>query len=110
MGSGFAEAVMELEAGKWHWPVLSGYGTHLVYVYDIEKGVMPEFEAVKAKVLAAWQDEQRESFNSEFLENLKARFEIVIDELPEERLIDGAAGKAVSGEDDQNTAGAEPTS
>jgi len=110
MGSGFAEAVMQLEAGKWHGPVLSGFGTHLVYVYDIEKGAMPEFESVKAKVLEAWQDEQRESFNTEFLENLKARFEIVIDELPEERLIDGVAGKAVSGEDDQKALGAEPSS
>ena len=34
LGSGFAEVVMELEAGLWHGPVLSGYGVHLVYVYE----------------------------------------------------------------------------
>ena len=38
MGTGFAESVMPLEAGKWHGPVLSGYGVHLVYVHDFQEG------------------------------------------------------------------------
>ena len=32
MGSGFVEAVVQLEPGAWHGPVLSGYGVHLVYL------------------------------------------------------------------------------
>ncbi len=89
MGSGFAESAMELKPGEWHGPVLSGYGVHLVYVYEMEKGAVPALEDVRDKVLADWHDEQREAFNAEFLKNLKDRYDIVIDEMPAERLIDG---------------------
>lgn len=88
MGSGFAESVMELEPGQWHGPVLSGFGVHLVYVFEVEDGVAPEFSAVKENVLEAWQDETREQFNTDFLKRLKSRFEIVIDEIPANRLLD----------------------
>lgn len=94
MGSGFAEAVMKLEPDKWHGPVLSGYGVHLVYVYDFQEGALPKFELVKDKVLADWQDAQREKLNSDLLEGLKERYDIVIDEVPEDRLIARPADSA----------------
>ena len=88
MGSGFAEAVTQLEPGSWHGPVLSGYGVHLVYVYSYEKAPPAVFEDVQAAVLENWQMEQREQFNADFLENLKARYEIVIDEIPADRILE----------------------
>jgi peptidyl-prolyl cis-trans isomerase C len=100
MGGGFAESVMELEPGQWHGPVLSGFGVHLVYVFEAEEGAVPEFAVVKDTVLEAWHDEQREQFNAEFLENLKSRFEIVIDELPADRLIE-VPTTAISEEESQ---------
>ncbi|MDH4021425.1 MAG: peptidylprolyl isomerase, partial [Xanthomonadales bacterium] len=78
MGSGFVEAVVQLEPGSWYGPVLSGYGVHLVYMYSYEKSPPPVFEDVQAAVLENWQFEQREQFNADFLENLKTRYEIVI--------------------------------
>ena len=87
MGTGFVEAVVQLEPGSWHGPVLSGYGVHLVYVYSYEKSPPPVFEDVQAAVLENWQLEQREQFNADFLENLKTRYEIVIDEIPAERIL-----------------------
>jgi parvulin-like peptidyl-prolyl isomerase len=87
---------MDLEPGQWHGPVLSGYGVHLVYVYDHVAAPPPVFEEVQARVLEDWHTLKREQFNAEFLENLKGRYEIVIDELPADRLLDGqieAAGK-----------------
>ena len=87
MGTGFVEAVVQLEPGSWHGPVLSGYGVHLVYVYNHEKSPPPVFEDVQAAVLENWQLEQREQFNAVFLENLKTRYEIVIDEIPAERIL-----------------------
>lgn len=89
LGSGFAEAAMKLEAGKWHGPVLSGYGVHLVYVYQIEKAPAPKLEEVKAKVIEQWNEERREQFNDAFLKSLKSTYEIVIEDLPVDRLIDG---------------------
>ena len=87
MGTGFVEAVVLLEPGSWHGPVLSGYGVHLVYIYSYEKSPPAEFEDVQAAVLENWQFEQREQFNADFLENLKTRYEIVIDEIPAERIL-----------------------
>lgn len=88
LGSGFSEVVMELEPGQWHGPVLSGYGVHLVYVYDYFAAPAPVFEDVQARVLEDWHTQKREEFNEEFLENLKSRYEIVIEELPADRLLD----------------------
>ncbi len=87
MGGGFAESVMKLEPGQWHGPVLSGYGVHLVYVFGVKEGVLPPFNAVKDKVLAAWHEEKREELNAGFLEGLRERYEIVIDEVPADRFI-----------------------
>ncbi len=87
MGSGFADAVMALDTGKWFGPVLSGYGVHLVYVYDRQVAPPAVFENVQAEVLRDWQLAKREQFNADFLQNLKNRYEIVIDEIPAERLL-----------------------
>lgn len=88
LGSGFAEAVMKLESRQWHGPVLSGYGVHLVYIYEFEMAPPAVFEGVQALVLEDWHAQMREQFNADFLENLKSQYQIVIDELPAERLLD----------------------
>jgi hypothetical protein len=88
MGSGFAEAVMQLEPGQWHGPVLSGFGVHLVYVYDLKMSPPADYEVVQARVREDWQSKKREEFNAEFLKSLKERYEIIVDELPADRLLD----------------------
>jgi hypothetical protein len=88
MGSGFAEQVVKLAPGQWHGPVLSGFGVHLVYVYSFQAAPQPEFENVQARVLEDWQAEKREEFNAEFLKNLKERYDIVVDDIPAERLLE----------------------
>jgi peptidyl-prolyl cis-trans isomerase C len=79
MGSGFAESVMQLEPGQWHGPVLSGFGTHLVYVSEFEPAPPPELANVRDEVLGEWRRIQTEKFDAEFLESLKSRYEIVIE-------------------------------
>ncbi len=81
-GSGFSAAVMKLEPGKWHGPVLSGYGTHLVYVHALERASEPVFENVKEYVAQDWLVDQQEKFNEEFFQNLKSRYKIVIEKAP----------------------------
>jgi len=97
LGSGFAEVVIELEPGQWHGPVLSGYGIHLVYVYDFVEAPPAVFEDVQARVLDDWHAQKREQFNADFVEGLKSRYQIVIDELPADRLLD--ARIKITGED-----------
>ena len=89
LGSGFAETVMGLEPGQWHGPVLSGYGVHLVYVYEFIEAPTVVFADVQARVLEDWHEEKREQFNAEFLASLKSRYQIVIEELPADRLLNG---------------------
>ena len=79
MGSGFAETVMALEPDKWHGPVLSGFGTHLVYVFEFTQAPPPELADVRDAVMTEWQRIETEQFNVDFLESLKARYEIVIE-------------------------------
>jgi hypothetical protein len=88
LGSAFAEAVMTLEPGQWHGPVLSGYGVHLVYVYEFVEAPLTIFAEVQARVLDDWHAQKREQFNADFLESLKSRYQIVVEELPVDRLLD----------------------
>jgi hypothetical protein len=102
LGSGFSESVMQLEPGQWHGPVLSGYGTHLVYVYALEIAPSPVFEDVREDVFENWQTAQQEAFNEQYFESLKNRYEIVIEEprsvSDESRRADAQpAGENVSG-------------
>jgi peptidyl-prolyl cis-trans isomerase C len=78
-GSGFAEPVFEQEPGNWQGPVLSGYGTHLVYLH--EKTVQPEpvFDQVSDAVLADWIDEKREELNERFITALLDRYNVVLE-------------------------------
>ena len=94
LGSGFATSVMQLEPGLWHGPVLSGYGTHLVYVYSLHEAPPPLFADHQQAVLESWQTEQQEAFNAEFLASLKSRYDIVIAELPEDRIMQSRAAAA----------------
>lgn len=98
LGSGFAESVLALAPGQWHGPVLSGYGVHLVYVFAFEEAPAPKFEVVRERVLEDWHTVKREEFNQQFLESLKERFEIIVDELPVERLLDGQIEAAKNSE------------
>jgi predicted ABC-type ATPase len=88
LGSGFAEQVLKLAPGQWHGPVLSGYGVHLVYVYEFVEAPLAEFAKVQDRVLEDWHEVKRDEFNTEFLESLKSRYEIIVDELPADRLLD----------------------
>lgn len=91
-GSHFAGQVMGLEPGQWHGPVLSGYGVHLVYVHSLEVAPPPQFEEARARVLEDWQAEKRKAFNAAFLDSLKAQYEIIVDDLPADRLLDAQTG------------------
>ncbi len=107
LGSGFAESVLALEPGRWHGPVLSGYGVHLVYVYEFQKAPAPMFADVEESVLQNWQAVQQEKFNAEFYESLKKLYDIEIAAVPAELILDSDAD--APGED-QTATGTEPAS
>lgn len=81
-GSGFAEPVFELEPGKWHGPVLSGFGTHLVYLHSRTDATEPPLDAVREKVVSNWTDFKRKEQNDEFLKKLVEQYTVIIEPVP----------------------------
>jgi peptidyl-prolyl cis-trans isomerase C len=80
LGQGFTASLMELAAGNWHGPILSGYGVHLVYIYEQKHAPVPMLSDVETKVFEAWQAEKLEEFNKLFYEGLKERHQIIIED------------------------------
>jgi len=83
-GSGFAESLVDLSPGQWHGPVLSGYGTHLVYVSNISEPPPPVFAEVRERVVQDWTTEKGEELNEKFYANLRDRYTIVIEKVTPE--------------------------
>jgi peptidyl-prolyl cis-trans isomerase C len=79
-GSGFTESLTELAPGQWHGPVLSGYGTHLVYVHSINEPPAPVFAEVLERVTQDWKSEKGEELNEQFYASLRDTYTIVIEE------------------------------
>lgn len=81
-GSGFADPVFELEQGIWHGPILSGYGTHVVYVHNLQAPEAPRFEDIREEVLVDWADAERKRMNDKFVQEIIANYVIEIEEPP----------------------------
>jgi peptidyl-prolyl cis-trans isomerase C len=79
-GSGFTQSLIELSPGQWHGPVLSGYGTHLVYVSHISEPSPPIFSEVREQVVQDWTSDRSEELNEQFYTNLRDSYTIVIEE------------------------------
>jgi hypothetical protein len=81
-GSGFARSVFELAPQQWHGPVLSGYGTHLVYVHDHQKSEPPRFAEVEERVRQEWESDKRKQLNEQFVASMIARYDVTIEDAP----------------------------
>ncbi len=95
-GAEFARSVFGLESGQWHGPVLSGYGVHWVFVEQRILAETPEFAAVRDRVERDWRDERRAKFNDEFYAQLRARYEVVIEDEAASAIEDEEASKDVA--------------
>jgi peptidyl-prolyl cis-trans isomerase C len=81
-GSGFTDSLIELSPEKWHGPVLSGYGVHLVYVASISEPPAPIFAEVRERVVQDWTADKSEELNARFYTSLRDQYTVVI-EVPE---------------------------
>ena len=71
---------MALEPGAWHGPLLSGFGVHLVYVFEHVQAPTPLLAEVRDAVLEDWQQQQMKTFNEQFYQGLKRRYEVIIED------------------------------
>jgi peptidyl-prolyl cis-trans isomerase C len=78
-GKKFTEELFKLTPGKWHGPVESGLGWHLVWVDSITPGRTPEFEEVDvSQIKSQWLSAQRAETKRELFAAMRARYEIVL--------------------------------
>ena len=83
LGGEFATAVLGLPGdGDWHGPIRSLFGAHLVRVSAIEARRIPELADARDRVLEAFTEAQRRAVNEAAYEELRARYDVVI-EMPE---------------------------
>ncbi len=90
-GKGFSDPLFELEEGVWTGPVLSGYGTHLVYVHNRVDPQAPEIEMVREQLTANWIDQKRKELNDEFLTRLMDSYTIIIEPAPDIKITTGGS-------------------
>ena len=75
-GEDFAAMLFTLKPGSWQGPVPSGYGYHLVYLFDKQDARPIPFSESKTRVLQDRQRDENEQATKELLEELKCRYGI----------------------------------
>jgi peptidyl-prolyl cis-trans isomerase C len=88
LGPDFAAALRAVPLGSWQGPIPSPYGVHLVLMTERTEGRAPKLDEVRTEVLHDYRRAQRDAANRGLLEELRARYRIVVDE--------GAIGSAAA--------------
>jgi len=76
-GSVFTDSIFYFPAHKWHGPVRSGYGWHLVYVNGLSDVSYQPFEEIREKVKADYLQDTRDEKNDESYKKLEGKYTIV---------------------------------
>lgn len=80
-GPDFADALLELQQGRWTGPIPSGYGLHLVWLSEKISGERLTFEEVHQRVKDDWIYDQRVNANEAIYQKLLERYEVVVEPL-----------------------------
>jgi hypothetical protein len=79
-GRDFADKAFALAPGRWHGPVASAYGFHLVKIGERQAAQPRPFDEVRANVLGDWHRDQSISANERFFAMLLKKYDVVMDE------------------------------
>jgi hypothetical protein len=83
-GEAFAAKLFEVRQGVWEGPVASTYGLHFVFVRDRGAGGLPRLEEVREAVEREFLNERRIRTEEAFYQNLRKRYDVVIEPAPAE--------------------------
>jgi hypothetical protein len=78
-GPEFAAHVAGLEPGRWHGPIRSGFGAHLVYVHDRAESRPYAFEEVREAARLDWERARRTEATDKFYEAMLQRYHVTIE-------------------------------
>jgi hypothetical protein len=85
-GDQLASALAALRLGTWQGPIVSGYGTHLVFVAQRSESRVPKLDEVRDQVRREWLDAKRKEASDTFYQAILSRYKVKI-ELPEEKKV-----------------------
>jgi hypothetical protein len=91
-GEKFAAQLSQLEPGRWHGPVESGYGVHLVFIQERAEAHVPPLDEIRDAVLREWENDKRLEAKEKLYQSLLERYTVVV-ERPEEVSGSSAAAK-----------------
>ena len=77
-GQSFAEDIQSVDIKSWSGPIISEYGSHLVYVNSASEAFTPELEDVKNLVINDIVLERQNNAVKEYLKELRSAYQIEI--------------------------------
>ena len=78
-GGEFAKTAESLPEGQWSDPIKTPFGAHLLLVQERTQPQTPPLSEIRARVAAVYQSSQRQERLATAMEELRARYEIVVD-------------------------------
>ena len=78
-GEAFAELAERLPEGRWSDPVQSPFGAHLLFIEERTVPQAPPLSKIRARVAAAYESSRREARLASAMEELRARYEVVVE-------------------------------
>jgi len=81
-GTGFAEAVKNLELGSWNGPVKSAYGFHAVYIHKRQETKLPKFYDIIDRIKNDWMSAKREENTRRVYGEIRSRYRVLLEGLP----------------------------
>jgi hypothetical protein len=85
-GEEFSSQLTGLEPGKWHGPVVSGYGLHAVFVMKRVESRIPDWTEVQSQILNDLVIEEKIAAKEQFYTEILRQYQIAYEDLPSEIL------------------------
>ena len=80
-GREFATALAALKPDQqWQGPLRSAYGWHVIQLSDTTPSRVIQFDEIQERVLADWQQTQRQTANEEYYRSLRERYQVQMPE------------------------------
>lgn len=77
-GADFAAEVLALPEGAWSGPIRSGYGLHLVNIFERIPGRIPDLDEVRAKVADDLGYENRKASEEQAYQEIAGKYRVVV--------------------------------
>ncbi len=103
-GAAMADALFELQPGRWEGPLQSPYGLHLVLIAARDKSGPPTFAEVRSRVRTDAEQARRNEFTGKRIAEIIGAYRVTTDSLPNGNAFGGVARKKQIDPNRQSTA------